>query len=98
MLSLLAATTMAAAGQEPALQWIDLGLTSGIDLGFFQLPTYGLLLGRLSAQYPWVMRLVKWKFRKSMERYEAKHFSGRRNGANFKQYKEYRLMLFRRTA
>lgn len=61
-------------------------------------PAYGLLLGRLSAQYPWVMRFVKWKFRTSMERYEAKHFSGRRNGANFRKYKEYRLMLFRRTA
>lgn len=33
---------MAAAGQEPALQWIDLGLTSGIDLGFFQLRWYSL--------------------------------------------------------
>ena len=42
MLSLLAATTMAAAGQEPALQWIDLGLTTGIDLGFFQLRWYSL--------------------------------------------------------
>lgn len=33
---------MAAAGQEPALQWIDLGLTKGIDLGFFELRWYSL--------------------------------------------------------
>ncbi len=33
---------MAAAGTEPALQWIDLGLTKGIDLGFFELRWYSL--------------------------------------------------------
>lgn len=33
---------MATAGQEPALQWIDLGLTKGIDLGFFELRWYSL--------------------------------------------------------
>lgn len=60
-------------------------------------PSYHLILGRLSDQYPWVMRFVKWKFRKTMARYEGKHFSGRRNGANFKQYKSYRLLVFRRT-
>jgi len=85
----------------------DVDMTDGIAPTFDLLdrayremiqPSYGLLLGRLSAQYPWVMRFVKWKFKRSMERYEAKHFSGRRNGANFKKYKEYRLMLFRRTA
>jgi len=31
-----------------------------------------------------------------MDRYESKHFSGRRNGASFKQYKSYRLLLFRK--
>src|SRR5947207_1458926 len=28
-------------------------------------------------------------------RYEDKHFSGRRNGLNFKKYKAYRLLLYR---
>lgn len=33
---------MAATGTEPALQWIDLGLSDGIDLGFFKLRFYSL--------------------------------------------------------
>ncbi|MCL4672861.1 MAG: prolipoprotein diacylglyceryl transferase [Sphingomonadaceae bacterium] len=33
---------MAATGTEPALQWIDLGLSEGIDLGFFTLRYYSL--------------------------------------------------------
>lgn len=59
-------------------------------------PAYNLLLARLTASYPWVMKFVRWKFRKKMDRYESKHFSGRRNGASFKQYKSYRLLLFRK--
>lgn len=59
-------------------------------------PAYRLLLARLTLRHPWVMRVVRWKFRKSMRRYEDKHFSGRRNGANFKKYKSYRLLLYRR--
>lgn len=52
MLSLLAAqtfaaeafavTSLAATGGKPAMQWIDLGLTTGIDLGFFELRWYSL--------------------------------------------------------
>ncbi|MGH9147891.1 MAG: hypothetical protein ACRD1Q_14365, partial [Vicinamibacterales bacterium] len=30
-----------------------------------------------------------------IQRYEDKHFSGRRNGLNFKKYKAYRLLLYR---
>jgi SAM-dependent methyltransferase len=84
----------------------DLDMTDGIAPTFDLLdrayreaiqPSYHLILGRLSDQYPWVMKFVKWKFRKAMARYEGKHFSGRRNGANFKKYKSYRLLVFRRT-
>ena len=86
---------------EPTL---DYDMTDGIAPTFDLLdaayreaiqPTYRLILSRLEAKYPWVMKLVKWKFRKKIRRYEDKHFSGRRNGANFKKYKSYRLMLYR---
>lgn len=81
----------------------DIDMTDGIAPTFDLLdgayretiePAYRLLLARLTARHPWVMRLVKWKFRKQMRRYEDKHFSGRRNGANFKKYKSYRLLLY----
>jgi len=83
----------------------DIDMTDGIAPTFDLLdgayreaiePGYRLVLARLTARHPWVMRFVKWKFRKQMRRYEDKHFSGRRNGANFKKYKSYRLLLYRR--
>ena len=83
----------------------DIDMTDGIAPTFDLLdgayreaiePGYRLILARLTARHPWVMRFVKWKFRRQMRRYEDKHFSGRRNGANFKKYKSYRLLLYRR--
>ena len=60
-------------------------------------PAYRLILDRLTLKYPLVLRLMRWWFRKKIQRYEQKHFSGRRDGANFMTYKSYRLLLFRRT-
>jgi SAM-dependent methyltransferase len=60
-------------------------------------PAYRLILDRITLKYPFVMRLARWWFRKKILRYEQKHFSGRRDGANFMTYKSYRLLLFRRT-
>jgi len=91
----------------PLTPMLDLDMTNGIAPTFDLLdaayreaiqPAYRLLFARFEAKYPWVMKLVKWKFRKKLERAEAKHFSGRRNGANFKKYKSYRLLLYRSTA
>jgi SAM-dependent methyltransferase len=94
-----------AVGRFPLEPLQDFDMTDGIaptfdllDRAYSQAlqPAYNLLLARLTARHPWVMKLVRWKFRKSMERAEKKHFSGRRNGASFKQYKSYRLLLFRK--
>jgi SAM-dependent methyltransferase len=58
-------------------------------------PAYDLLAARLYAGHPWIMRMVRWIWRKKLARLEEKHFSGRRNGANFSRFKSYRLFLFR---
>jgi SAM-dependent methyltransferase len=58
-------------------------------------PAYELILARTEASYPWLMRLVRWKFRDKIRRYEEKHFSGKRDGAHFRQHKSYRRMLYR---
>ena len=88
----------------PLALTLDLDMTDGIAPTFDLLdaayreaiqPAYQMILARLEARYPWLMKLVKWSFRKKMRRYEDKHFSGRRNGLNFKKYKSYRLMLYR---
>lgn len=88
----------------PLVPALDLDMTDGIAPSFDMLdaayreairPAYELILSRLEARHPWVMKLVKWKFRKQLRRYEDKHFSGRRTGRNFKTYKAYRLLLYR---
>lgn len=90
----------------PLVPTKDLDMTDGIAPTFDLLdaayrealqPAYQLLLSRLEARHPWVMKIVRWKFKKQMRRYEDKHFSGRRNGLNFKKYKSYRLLLYRST-
>ena len=58
-------------------------------------PAYDLIAARMHASHPWLTRVARWIWRKKLERLEAKHFSGRRNGANFARYKNYRLLLFR---
>ena len=57
MLSLLAAASDVA---EPAIQWVDLGLTEGIDLGFFTLRYYSLAyLGGIIFAYWHVSKMIK---------------------------------------
>lgn len=58
-------------------------------------PAYDLIMARLTVHYPWLMKLLRWKFRRGFEKYEGKHFSGQRNGKNFMKFKSYRLFLFR---
>ena len=60
-------------------------------------PIYGLLVDRLTLKYPVLMRIVLWKFRRTLKRAEQKHFSGRRDGAHFMKYKSYRLLLYQRS-
>ena len=45
-------------------------------------------------RFPSLIKLVKWKYKKKFEKMENKHFSGKRNGAEFKKYKKYMFYLF----
>ncbi len=91
--------------QHPFAPVEDIDMTEGIARTFDLLdqtyreaiqPAYHMILTRIADKYPMLMKIVRWKFRKKLEYYEQKHFSGRRDGKNFKKYKEYRLMLFKR--
>lgn len=59
-------------------------------------PAYDLILARGSLHYPWLMKFLRWKFRRRFEKYERKHFSRQRNGQSFVKFKSYRLFLFRK--
>jgi SAM-dependent methyltransferase len=61
-------------------------------------PAYDLVMARLDATRPWLMRFARWWFRARLAKLEAKHFGGRRTGANFLTYKSYRRFLFRKRA
>ena len=58
-------------------------------------PAYDLIVARNEKRHPWVMKFIRWRFREKLERLEAKHFSGNRDGAHFRRHKSYRRMLYR---
>lgn len=83
----------------------DVDMTSGIARTFDLLdrtyreaiqPAYHMILTRIADKFPLAMKFIRWKFKKKLEYYEKKHFSGRRDGTNFKKYKEYRLLVYKR--
>jgi SAM-dependent methyltransferase len=49
----------------------------------------------LLAQYPLVMRLLKWLLRRKLARLGYKYLSGHRNQPVFERYKSYRLIVLR---
>lgn len=49
----------------------------------------------LDSRYPRTMRVVRWTFRKKLEKIEAKYFQGARSGRHFAEFKTYRLYLLR---
>lgn len=94
-----------AVARFPFQQVEDFDMTDGIAKTFDLLdetyreliePAYRMLLARITASHPWIMKVVRWKMRKKMTYYEEHHFSGKRNGASFKKWKSYRLLLFRK--
>lgn len=93
-------------GRYPLVAVQDVDMTAGIAPTFDIVnratleviePAYRLILDRITLKYPLAMRLLRWWFRRKIARYEQKHFSGRRDGANFMTYKSYRLLLYRRS-
>jgi SAM-dependent methyltransferase len=59
-------------------------------------PAYDLVMGRLRAKHPWLMKVILWKFRNKIHRAESKHFSGKRTAETFSKIKSYRLFLFQK--
>ncbi len=52
---------------------------------------------RLSeSRYPFIVKLLKWKYRKKSEKLNKKYFSGGRSGEDFKKYKTYQLFLYQK--
>jgi len=45
-------------------------------------------------RHPIVSKLLKWKYKKKINKIENKYFSGKRDAENFKKFKTYRVLLY----
>jgi len=59
-------------------------------------PTVILTQQLLENRYPLVSRVIKWVYRKKIERINRKYFNGEKTGDNFRKFKFYRLLLYRK--
>lgn len=59
-------------------------------------PSCKTLADIFGQRFPFITRIIKWKFRKRLHKLNHKHFEGRRNSTNFKKYKRYMLYLFQK--
>lgn len=57
-------------------------------------PAYTLGMMLADDRYPKLMKFIKWKFKKKLDKIENKHFQGERNSDNFKKYKRYMMYHF----
>jgi len=60
-------------------------------------PVVNLLEQLLDNRYPFISKFLKWKYRRKIDKIYGKYFSGQRTGENFKKFKSYRLLLYKKT-
>jgi len=61
------------------------------------LPVWNLLTYFIHNNYPFLSKVLQWKYRKKTEKIQQKYLAGAINVENFKIFKTYRLLLFRKT-
>jgi len=59
-------------------------------------PTANLSQQLLENRYPFMSKFVKWVYRKKINKINEKYFTGERTGENFKKFKSYRLLLYKK--
>ncbi len=62
------------------------------------LPVRDLIDYYMVNNYPRITKLLKWKYRKKLDKLDSKYTAGERNGENFIKFKSYRLFLFQKTS
>ena len=61
----------------------------------FIAPVYRMAMEYLRDYYKLVYRLIRYIFRKRLEKLDSKYFNGERNSKNFVKYKNYRSVLLK---
>ncbi len=52
----------------------------------------------LESRNPIILKLLRWKYRKKINKAHKKYLEGRKTGENFKKYKSYQLFLYKKDA
>ena len=59
-------------------------------------PTFRLIGYAFTSNHPWLAKLLRWKYRKKLDKINRKYLSGERNAKSFALHKVYRLLLLRK--
>lgn len=73
----------------------NLQITNEVMLNVL-LPIWNNTLTFLKSRHRWLSRILLWRFKKRIEKINRKYLSGERNAENFKIFKSYRLLLYRK--
>jgi len=60
------------------------------------LPIWNLIIDYLNSKYPYLSKLLQWKYRNKIARINRIYFSGTLNAESFAKYKSYRLLLYKK--
>ncbi|NLE01794.1 MAG: class I SAM-dependent methyltransferase [Fibrobacter sp.] len=72
----------------------NMDLVNQLLTGFIA-PVYRMAMEYLRDYYKLVYRLIRYIFRKRLEKLDSKYFNGERNSKNFVKYKNYRSVLLK---
>lgn len=59
-------------------------------------PVTSLLVQLLNSRHPLLTKILGWKYKSKIEKIRHKYFSGQRTAENFKKFKSYRLLLYKK--
>ena len=59
-------------------------------------PVVHSVLHFLRVRYPSTLKFLRWKYQKQLNKVNEKYFNGGRTGEDFKKFKSYRLLLFKK--
>jgi SAM-dependent methyltransferase len=59
-------------------------------------PAIDSSLAFLGTRYPLTVKFLKWRYRKKIDKIYGKYFNGEINSANFKKFKTYRLLIYKK--
>ena len=72
---------------------IDIANQLSQNLAF---PIWKMILNSLKRKYPLLLKFLKWKYVKKINKIEHTYFSGEMNGENFKKFKQYMVYLLKK--